>query len=87
MLVGVLGCGFVVWEGRKGRGFCGIVWVNGGKDLQVQVGIDEVVEAGKVDAQQAEANEDARRRRRHPVDVGGVGCPGEPAGGLVSNKQ
>lgn len=56
----------------------------GGEDGrgELEIRVDEVVEALQEDAEDAEADEEAGSRRCHPVDGGCVACPAEP--GFVS---
>ena len=56
----------------------GRVWRESGRDLQRQVGINKVVEAGEEDAEDAEADEDAGDGGGGPVDVRFEASPAEP---------
>lgn len=51
-------------------------------DLQWQIGVDNVVEAGQEDTDVTEADEDTSNRRHSPMDVARVSGPAKP--GCVS---
>lgn len=54
------------------------------ENLQLQVGVDEVVEAGEEDTEDPEADKDAGDGGGSPMDVRLEACPAEPA---CSGKQ